>query len=141
MSWGRGEQGRRLQCLIRIGRVTTVDPAKARVRVTFGGDSDSDWLPWLAQRAGVISEWAPPRVGEQVLVVSPGGETNQAVVIGSLFSTGDPAPSNDGEEYRVEIGGSSFSMTPDRITLSSNGSTLELDAAGIRLNGARIDLN
>ena len=141
MAWGDSDRDRRLHGLVRIATVTQVDPAQSRARVSFGGDSSSDWLPWAAVRAGVISEWAPPRLGEQVVVVSPGGETNQGIIIGSIFSIKDPAASADGEEYRVEIGGSSLSMTPDAITLSSNGSTLELDAAGIRLNGARIDLN
>jgi len=39
------------------------------------------------------------------------------------------------------VGGSLITMNTSHILLSSNGSTLELDAAGVRINGTRIDLN
>mgnify|MGYP005845114205 CR=1 FL=1 len=139
--WTQADQDRRLAGLVRIGRVTEVDPATARARIALGGQAVSDWLPWTASRAGSISEWSPPAVGEQVVVLSPGGESNQAVIVGSLFSAANGQASNDGAAYRVEIGGSSLTMTADAITLESNGSTLVLDAAGVRVNGAQIELN
>ncbi|OWU68262.1 baseplate assembly protein [Roseovarius sp. 22II1-1F6A] len=141
MSWSAGEQARRLHGLVRIGRVTAVDPGRARARVSLGGETETAWLPWTGGRAGSIREWAPVTVGEQVVVLSPGGETGQGVIAGSLFSAAHAAPSNDGAAHRLELGGSSITMTGDAITLQSNGSSLTLDAAGIRLNGARIDLN
>lgn len=140
MSWSQGDQDRRLHGLIRVGTVQEVDPETAKARVTFGADTKSAWIPW-AGRAGVIDEWSPPAVGEQVTIIAPGGDTAQGIIIGSTPSDANPKRSQDGEEYRVSIGESYISMTAGRILLSSNGSTLELDAAGIRLNGARIDLN
>jgi phage baseplate assembly protein V len=141
VSWGQGEQERRLHGVVRIGTVTAVDPATARARVSLGGDAVSGWIPFTAIRAGGLNAWAPVTVGEQVVVASPGGDTAQGVIIGSLPSTSNGAPSVDGGEFRFEIGGSSISMTADGITLSSNGSTLTIDAAGITLTGAAINLN
>ena len=140
MSWAQGDQDRRLHSLVRVGTVQEVDPVKALARVTLGGEAKSAWIPWMG-RAGVIDEWSPPAVGEQVTILAPGGDTAQGIIIGSTPSDANPKRSQDGEEYRVSIGDSFISMTAGRILLSSNGSTLELDAAGIRLNGARIDLN
>ena len=140
MSWSQGDQDRRLHSLIRVGTVLEVDPETAKARVTFGVETKSAWIPWTG-RAGVIDEWSPPVEGEQVLVVAPGGDTAQGLIVSSTPSNTYGKKSQDGEEYRITIGGSFFSMTSDRILLSSNGSTLEMDAAGIRLNGARIDLN
>lgn len=141
MSWALSDHDRRIAGVIRIGRVTDLDAGTARARVSLGGEAVTDWLPWTAARAGTISEWAPPAVGEQVVVASPGGESNQGVIIGSLFSSANGQGASDGGTYRVEIGGSAITMTGDSLTLASNGSSLVLDAAGIRLNGARIDLN
>lgn len=41
----------------------------------------------------------------------------------------------------ADLGGSKLTISRDSIRLESNGSSLEMDASGIRLNGARIDLN
>lgn len=140
MSWSQGDQDRRLHSLIRVGTVLEVDPETAKARVTFGAETKSAWIPWTG-RAGVIDEWSPPAVGEQVTVIAPGGDTAQGLILGSTPSNTFGKKSQNGEEYRITIGGSFISMTGDRILLSSNGSTLEMDAAGIRLNGTRIDLN
>ena len=141
MSWAQGEQDRRLHGVVRIGTVTEVDSGAARARVSLGGDAVSGWIPFTAMRAGTLNAWSPVSVGEQVVVASPGGDTTQGVIIGSLPSGSNAAPSSDGGEFRFEIGGSSISMTADGIELSSNGSTLTMNAGGIALNGARIDLN
>lgn len=140
MSWTQGDQDRRLHSLVRIGAVTEVDAETARARVSLGGEAVSAWIPWVG-RAGTIDEWSPPAVGEQVAVLAPGGDTAQGLIIGSMPSDDNPKASQDGGEWRVTLGGSSISMRADRILLSSNGSTVELDGDGIRLNGARIDLN
>lgn len=141
MSWEQGEQERRLHGLVRIATVTEVDAATAKARVSLGGEAVSGWIPFTAIRAGGLNAWAPVTVGEQVVVVSPGGDTAQGVIVGSLPSGSNAAPSGDGGAFRFEIGGSSINMTADGIELSSNGSILTLGAAGIALNGAQIHLN
>lgn len=135
MSWGQGEQERRLHGLVRIGTVTAVDPAAARARVILGGDAVSGWIPFTAIRAGGLNAWAPVTVGEQVVVVSPGGDTAQGVIVGSLPSGANGAPSGDGGEFRFEIGGSSISMTGDRVTMVSNGSVVEMTAGEVAITG------
>ena len=125
MSYGaaRNEQAR--EGIVRFGVVTAVDAANARARVSFGGESESEWLPWLAERAGTISVWAPVSGGEQVIVLSESGETAQGVILGSVFSEGNPGCSNSEGVFRVQVG----------------PSFLEISAAGIRLVGPKIDLN
>ena len=68
-----GELERRLSNTIRPGKVLEADYAKARLRVTMG-DNTSAWLPWLTSRAGEDRTWHAPEVGEQVIVIAPGGE-------------------------------------------------------------------
>lgn len=141
MSWGAADNDRRLAGMIRVGTVTAVDAGTARCKVSLGGDTETAWLPFPSPRAGAIQVWAPPSVGEQVVVASPGGDTAQGLVVASLASGASPAPSGDGGAFVIEIGGSRLEMTADQISLSSNGSTLTMGAAGIALNGARIDIN
>jgi len=82
---------RLLENLIRLGTVAEVDhgslpdkrPAWVRVQ---SGDLLTSWLPWAALRAGTTRDWDPPTVGEQVLVLSPNGQTAQGVAIGSVVS-------------------------------------------------------
>lgn len=87
---------RLIENLIRLGTIAEVDHGSlpdnrpARVRVQ-SGDLLTGWLPWTALRAGTTRDWDPPTVGEQVLVLSPSGQTAQGVVICGLFSALIPA--------------------------------------------------
>ncbi|MBU3035459.1 phage baseplate assembly protein V [Tritonibacter mobilis] len=125
MSYGaaRSEQAR--EGIVRFGVVTALDPGAARAKVSFGGESESGWLPWLAPRAAAISVWAPPSEGEQVIVLSESGDTAQGVIIGSAFSTGNASPAASAGLFKIQVGPSS----------------IEIDANGIRIKAPRIDLN
>jgi hypothetical protein len=48
---------------------------------------------------------------------------------------------NTAGNLNATVGGSKFEMNATRLKLTSNGSALEIDANGIRLNGTRIDFN
>lgn len=150
-----------------IAEASYGNPPRVRVR---DGETLSNWLPFTTSRAGGDRSWHPPEVGEQVIVLAPGGDLNAGCVIGTLYRDAAPAPGDratlartvydDGTvvEYdreahtylmdvnaagrvTINIGGSSIVMDQDKIVLTSNGSTLCLDASGIKLEGARIDLN
>ncbi|MBK1638964.1 hypothetical protein CKO24_07850 [Rhodothalassium salexigens DSM 2132] len=87
-----GALERALANLARPGVVTAVRSDPPRVRVAFGaGGLESDWLPWMAARAGDDATWHPPSVDEQVLVLNPGGDPRQGVVLGALYGA-DSAP-------------------------------------------------
>lgn len=86
---------RRLASLLRIGTVTAVDHGAARVRVATGGLT-TDWLPWITGRAGNVRSWSPPSIGEQVLLMAPSGEMEQAVAMTGLFQDGSSAPESSG---------------------------------------------
>jgi phage baseplate assembly protein V len=141
MTYGaaRNEQAR--EGIVRFGVVTAVDVGRARAKVSFGGESESDWLPWMAERAAEIAVWAPVSIGEQVVVLSESGDTAQGVILGSVFSDTNQGPGSSEATHRVKIAGSSITITADAITLASNGSTVVIDAGGVAINGARIDLN
>ncbi|MCK3655811.1 hypothetical protein A4G19_08585 [Pasteurellaceae bacterium Macca] len=89
---------RRLDNLLRLGRIAEIDPSKACVRVEIGKIL-TDWLPVLALRAGTSRSWSFPTVGEQCLVMAIGGISEHSVVLTGLYTQTHPAPSDDPDEH------------------------------------------
>jgi len=134
VSWAQGDQDRRLQGIVRIGKVTAVDASAARARVNLGGETETDWLPWLAERAASVSVWAPVAVGEQVVVLAPGGETNQGVIVGSLFSGANAAPAAAEDQHVVQVGGAAITVAGDTITITAGGTTVSIGSGGVSVD-------
>lgn len=86
---------RRVGDLIRFGTIAAVDLAAARCTVTVADELVTGPLPWLAGRAGAMSSWSPPTVGEQVVLLCPEGDIAAGVVLLGLYSTDNPAPAAD----------------------------------------------
>ena len=117
MSFAIAEIERRLANLIRLATVTEADYRQARVRVRVG-ELVSGWLPWSTRRAAGDSSWWAPEVGEQVILLAPGGDLAQAVVSGALFQAMHPAPAT----------------TPNRRrTVYADGAVIEYDREAHRL--------
>ena len=138
---------RRLHNVAMLGQVLAIDTTTARVRVQ-AGPITSGWLPFVTLRAGHDRSWHPPEPGEQVLLVAPGGELNQAVVVGSIYRQAHPAPADsidisrtvykdgavaeydraqhhwrlsvpEGGHIRFEIGGTVLELTAEGVTLTT----------------------
>ena len=119
---------RRLASLVRFATITEVDAGAARVRVSFGGETESAWLQFGTGRAGGARVWSPPVVGEQVIVTSPQGDTGQGVVTASLPSAAYPPPSSDAETYQIDL--------PGGVSISVNGGEVRITAPGaVRITG------
>ena len=153
---------RRVAGVMRHGTVAEVDSGRQRMRLDFGpthggqGRFLSPWLPY-AQFSGALRVHTPPTVGQQFTVMSPTGDFQQAVAVPLTHHAGNPSPSTAGDENvitygnvrmtladdlaHVDVGGSILKMTAAEITLSTNGSSIVLNAGGVTINGARIDLN
>lgn len=84
----RPDPDRHISGLARVGVVETVDLEAATAIVRFG-ETLSAPLQWLG-RAGLLTLFAPPSVGEQVLVLAPESDPEQAIILGGLFSTAQP---------------------------------------------------
>ena len=84
---------RRLENVLRLGTIDQVDVAGALVRVRCGG-LRSTWVRWFTRRAGDVREWCPPSIGEQCLLVSPGGDLANGMALVGAFSDGHPPHDN-----------------------------------------------
>ena len=98
--FNQAELSRLVANLIRIGTVSDVDYAKARIRVQIA-EIRTDWVPWIEARAGTDVSWWAPEPGEQVMVLSPGGDTAQAVALPALFRAAAPPPADTADKRRV----------------------------------------
>ena len=159
------ELARRLNNLLRVGTIHAADYNTARVRVASGGVVTA-WLPWLTLRSGSDRSWWAPEVDEQVLLLSPGGDPAQGVVLPAVYQDAYPAPASspdidrrvyaDGAvvEYdraahvlTAKIPGDVVVKAEGNITATAGanitgeaGSGIELTAPHITLNG-KIMLN
>ena len=79
--------------IIRLGTISGIDYANTAVRVKTG-ENNTDWLQWGTRRAGNVKEWDPPSIGEQVVIVSPGGNLAAGIVYPALYSDDNPTPSS-----------------------------------------------
>ena len=147
------EAERRLSNLVMLGQVAELDASRARVRVQ-AGPILTTWLPFATVRAGPDRTWHAPEAGEQVVLVAPGGDLNQAVVVGSLYRDAYPPPSDSADISRTEWKDGA-ALAYDRqlhhwhlsvpgggkIVLEVGPSKIEMSDSGIRLTAPRIDLN
>jgi phage baseplate assembly protein V len=128
MSAEIGDLQRRLANIFRVGRIAEVNRTTGRVKVAFQGATTA-WLPWMTGRAGVVKDWNPPTVGEQVVVCSPMGEIEAGFIMpGSINYDDNPAPDTrenvqkitlpSGGSYEISVGGMTLVMAGGKLTLN-----------------------
>jgi phage baseplate assembly protein V len=81
---------RLLQNLIRIGTIAEISGNTARVKL--GPKLFTDWLKWITTSAGETRTWHRPSIGEQVIVLSPGGDLNRGKILPAIYSGKFSAP-------------------------------------------------
>jgi len=98
------ELNRRIENIVRLGVIAQVrlgQPARCRVRT---GGLLSNWVPFFSLRAGGSAgrTWWPPVVGEQCVLLCPGGDLLQGVALVGLFSDSMPQGSAEPGVYLQE---------------------------------------
>lgn len=128
--------------MIQIGTVVETDPVQARIRVKID-DVETNWLPWATARAHGVSFWSMPAEGEQVAVLSPGGDYADGIAVPAVFQNAQPAPSSDPKFHIVRFDDNtsvSFDGTKTLLRIACGGD-IEIEAKGpIRIVGATVQL-
>jgi len=134
--------GRRLANIIRIGTIFEIDfeVAKARVKI---GDLETNWLPWINSNSGSNNNWNPPEMGEQVIILSPSGELNQAVILPSLYKNNASDSDQNIKSITYQDGSKiSFDIASGTLDLDLKGDVkikvvgnAEIEAAKVTLKG------
>lgn len=123
-----------------MGIVTSYDPDHYAVKVQVqpppaeGDPVETGWLPvwsgWVGNGWGLF---CPPVIGAQVKIHFVGGDGQNGVVVGSLYSDVDvPLAVPSGEFWVVHKSGAFFKLTNDgKLTISDgHGASVVLDGAG-----------
>ena len=147
---------RRLENVARTGTVEEVRlgaPARCRIRC---GNILTNWIPWMAGRAGGAAGrvWWPPKVGEQCLMLAPGGDLMNAVALPGAYSDRMPQGSDNPDLFRMDWDGGGYMEhdsaagtftleAMERITLRVMSSIIEITPASIVLEagGGRLVIN
>lgn len=112
------ELARAVRDLIRIGVVSDIDTGQALCRVQTG----ELVTHWLTPHAGNARTWSAPSVGEQVLILSLGGELDTAFVLPAIYSDDFPAPSVSAQAYHIQFSdGAVMEYEPDTGALVVSG--------------------
>lgn len=114
---------RLLNNLVRTGTVLEVNLKDGLCRVQTG-ELQTTWLNWLTPRAGRSRTWWAPSVGEQVLLLSIGGDLTTAFVLPAIYSDEHPAPSESADAFHITF--------PDGAVIEYEPETSALTASGIK---------
>jgi phage baseplate assembly protein V len=122
------ELERLLQNLIQFGTITDtkIEVGKMLARVKVDDDRVTDFFPVLSKTNSFTKKASPIRVGEQVVVLSPGGVGNVGVILGSIHNVDNKEPnglSNKREVITYEDGTTIF--------YDSESKTLDINAVGL----------
>lgn len=142
--------------LIRIGTIAKISygdpavnpPVPPLVRVQCG-ELLTGWIRWIESRAGTTRTWCPPTLGEQVVIIAPGGDLNTAFVLTGLFSERHRAPSDHGEHFHAVMpDGATVDYnhvekhltfnTPGDITITAKGDIRITAQGDLHLKGSKI---
>jgi len=132
------ELERRLNNLLRYGTVAQADYAAARVKVQ-SGELLTGWVPWLTRRASHDRDWWPPEIGEQVLLLSPGGDPAQALALPAIYRSAHPAPAAAETVCRIEFsdgGHAEYDRASGALTISAEGLVKVIGKGTVEIYGA-----
>lgn len=132
-----GESGREL---IRVGIVSSTNPEKNTVRVTFEDKDNlvSGELRILHRGSSAVKDYWMPAVNDEVVCIFPTNDENycDGYVVGSLFNEKDKPNAKKQEITRTDFSDGTF------IEYDLKSHTLKIECAGnIYIKGKKIYLN
>lgn len=134
------DMNRRMNNVMREGRVTDVDPETGLAIVDAQGGK-SPPSPWL-QRAGSIRDWDPPTPGERVILLSPGGDISRSMILPGGYSQQYGQPHNKLGEARRQIGAASDTFSGSQRVIEAQliilRGTVQIEGPGLTHNGVNV---
>ena len=122
------DTARNIGSLLRFGQVLSVNNDERTCRVKLQEGLETDDLPWITARAGGNAFWAAPSIDETVLILSPSGELNNAVVLPALQTNMNGTWPFDFSDLEFIWGGLGDPRTSVWRWIFADGGILENDA-------------
>ncbi|WP_299307806.1 phage baseplate assembly protein V [uncultured Croceicoccus sp.] len=124
--------------LLRVGTIAAVDLEAGLVKVAIGEIRTAP-IPFSAGRQGKTRIWSPPSIGEQVLLLCPGGDIAQGIALGAIAQNAFPLAGDTLRELIAFDDGAQLSYDPQAHTLAFElpaGATFRIVAkGGIAIDG------
>jgi len=140
--------------MVKEGAVEEIDAANGyRVKLGEGTDGQpylSGWLPFPEGNKTSI----PLKKGQPVVLLSPGGDIRQALMLRGGYSDALPSPNSNMEanvfedagvraevvdgKLTVTIGGASFEFSGSGLTMSVGGTTFAFTGSGFDQTGGQL---
>lgn len=139
--------------VVKEGSVEEIDASKGyRVKLGEGTDGQpylSGWLPFPEGSKTSV----PLKKGQNVVLLSPGGDIRQALMLRGGYSDALPSPNDNMEanvfedagvraviadsKLTVTIGGASFEFSGNGLTMTVSGATFGFTGAGFAQTGGQ----
>lgn len=136
---------RRLAGVLTKGTVAEIDEEKKLIRVKTGKAPDgSDQLsPWVqyAQMAGALKVHAMPSVGQNMVLISAGGDYGQGFAVPLSWNDNNQSPGKDASENVITFGDATARMTGSMIELVVGGVKWQLTSDGEKTLGGEVRHN
>jgi phage baseplate assembly protein gpV len=135
------ELERRFSGIMRHGKVEEVNTKEAWVRLDFGQGTQGKFLspkiPY-AQIAGDLKLHNPPYKGQQMTMLSPSGDWQQAVAVPMTWSKQNEAPSDKGDEHVLTFGDWRITLKDTTLTLENGDVTFKFSGDGYEQTGGHM---
>lgn len=136
--------------LIRVGTVSSVNPAAGTVRVAFAAQDDmvTYELPVITRGSKNNKDYWLPDVDEQVLCLflpnTSGRGVCEGFVLGTFYSSVDAPVENSGDVHAVKYGDGTIikhDRSTGKLTINATGDIDIIAGGKITINGQTIYLN
>jgi phage baseplate assembly protein V len=124
------ELERRQANMIRHGRVTDVDAKKQLVRIRLNPDDEqetlkSGWVPY-SNFGGEYKFHNPPSVGQNMTLMSPGGDPRQSIAMPFTWCNQFSSPSDKQDEHVIKFGDFKMTIKKDNLKIEVGNSSIEM---------------
>lgn len=126
----------KFEAIVNFGTIddTKASEGKALARVKIG-DRVTDFLPVKMIANSFVKVWIPPRVGEQVVVISPFGNPSSGFIVPDFFNKGCREPDGANEDsVIVEVGENRIELEKSEIKVKAPTKVL-LDTPLVKTTG------
>lgn len=123
---------------MRLGEVTSIDFAKAKVRVTFDDEDGmtSYWLPVMQRNTIANQDYWLPDIGEDVVCVFFSEGVEDGFVLGSIYAGDVKPPENNGDKRTVVFKDGtrvSYDRAQHRLDIAIDETTLQADRSKVNV--------
>lgn len=123
---------------MRLGEVTSIDYAKAKVRVTFDDEDGmtSNWLPVMQRNTIANQDYWLPDIGEDVVCVFFGEGAEDGFVLGSIYAGDVKPPENNGDKRTVVFKDGtrvSYDRAQHHLDIAIDETTLHADRSKVNV--------